>query len=317
MQERQNRDERGFALITALGFLLLFAMLGAVYLGAASNAVANTRVNAWRLHAQTGSEAAIQAAIAELQTAENMYALREMVPGKLTFEIASYEPPPNWPAVDDLTHVAAEVTIEDESAKLNINHAPPSVLRGVLDVVPDANQTARTISQKAGAEGQANWYASVDDLEKRGILTPKEFQRLDTDLLTVLTVPDPAHASAFLNLNSADPKILAAVLDISPQQAEAVVNARPFNSVSDLVRAAQKGPETYNYRPAPGAAPGTLAAELSLAPTCFRLHCRAAYEHQVKGTLAVAETEAVVAFGAQGEPVVMYWTASPGEASQE
>lgn len=312
-----KRNQRGAALIFALTMLALFAVLGTSYVVSMSLELDNADLRLREARATLLAEAGVQAAIGELSQA-----VREGRQGDLllqrdkTYEFPAYQGimTAEGYVLDAQPRISnASVVITDESGKLNLNHAPASMLRMVLNV---DGATARgitsslplpTIFQPEPGPGR-QWFAGVDELLSRNLLSPEQYASLDTSLLTTLSVANHKHPERFLNVNSAPAEVLAALFDISVEQARQAMVRRPFKTLADLEAAAGKGADTFTIRPEPGDQ-GALPAELSLDSRCFRLASVGTYGFEGQGTArrATARVEAVVVFESDGKYTITSW----------
>ena len=308
------RDERGFALVitlivTALLVALVTEFVAEVYVDTSS---AHGYVDAQK--AGLMAESGVSGAIAMLQLS---------LPQKSYTSLHDL-----WAKPLELPEEQGtlRITIEDESAKLSLNHivgangtfideADPTgsyygtALRlfrklklpagDLCDVVADwidENDTPKP----GGAESQ--WYmarkpsfnaknARLDTTEELALL--KDFSsEVFEKIRPFVTVYADNSVAAPLNINTA-PKDLLTALDerITDTQAEQIINYRkntPFKDKSDLVRV--PGMESI--------ATG-LQSRITAKSTLFRIKA----EGQVNGTTRIVE--AVVSFA--GPPVTLYW----------
>ena len=228
----RNHSTRGAALITALALLMLFTMLGAIWFHEMTTDNANTDLTLAKTRAQVYANGGVYARLADLHAevargSGESIALDER---KVQFPVyatgvvnGGLQPQPKYRS-------RTTVTLSDENARININHAPPKVLRRLLGVDGRTARAIRASLPVAGAEGTAKkrWLTSVDELVTRGFMTPLQLNSVNTNLITVYTVPDAENPQRFINVNTAPSPVLQAVLDLRPQQATAVMEARPF-----------------------------------------------------------------------------------------
>ncbi len=321
-----TRSNAGAVLLAAMGILVLFSMLGIAYVDYMLLEVKDTRVDLEQVHVQSVAKAGVQAAIHEMQQAfesgQNPLELASQ-PMDVTLSVYGVDTTGQAPLAE-LGQLTARVTISDESGKLNLNHAPPRALESILGV--DGN-TARIIRSnlpvsEVPAKPQVSffgkriapavdttpkkntWLASINDLSARKLVPDSVLAALDKKLVTVYSVTDHNSPTAFLNINAAPEKVLAAVLDIKPEAAELVAKKRPFASLADMCAAAGKDASTFNFPPSPEA-PNALPPELSFESRCFRFVSEAV----INGEKTNSSVEAVVVFGASG-PQITYWNES-------
>jgi type II secretory pathway component PulK len=296
---------KGFALITALAMLVLFTMLGAAFLGYMVNDYTRQELDATRVQAQVAAESGVFAAVGLLEQAVADGAAADVAGAEpMTLDLPLYDF-----ADDTLTadgpDLELTVTVADESAKLNINHVPTSVLSAVLDVNGAKAREIRTTLPRFGAERDPSrhWFGAVGELVTRGLLTEEQFAALNTQDLTVYSALNPGAPERFLNVNATSAGILAAVLGISPEAAADVAAQRPFDSLEDLGAAAGKQPGTFNL----GGEAGVPEA-LAFGPTSFRIRATARVARTGGQPGGVAEAEAVVCILPGAPPKVTYWS---------
>jgi len=322
---RTYRDSNasGVALLAALGFLFLFAVLGVAYADYMMTVWSRTQVDAGVLQSRVLARSGAQAAVGRLQDALSKNAVRSVLdggPGQI--EIPVYKPDRNDPSgfsVRENQRATVKIAITDESGKINLNHATPRVLQAVLGVDGETARKIRSSTPVPANPQQGAWFTSVDDLVTRGLMSPEAFARVDKQLVTVYSVADHAEAAAFLNVNAASPAVLAAILDVTPEAAQAIAAKRPFNSMADLAAAAGKDPMTFNLRPAGDPTAGAPPVELGFESRCFRVVSEATVAEvrvdQSEGRKSDSRAEAVVVFGPNGARDITYWSENPQQAS--
>lgn len=314
---RHRTRRSGAALILAISLLALFATLGTLYVSRMGAEVSRVNLELREARARQLAAAGVHAAIGELERALAAGQPQQVAGRTFTFEFPAYG------GVFDGAGIAleaiadrasrVEVAIHDESGKANPNHLPASVLQRVLGV---DGATARKVAGSLPREGapEGRWLDSVDALRTRGLLDEAQFSALNRDIISVFTVADPAQPRESLNLNAAPPEVLAAIVDVPAEAAEALAARRPFRSLDALAAAAGKDPATFNIKPDP-ANPLGLPAPLALRSTAFRIVSRATYG--LKGGAgeygrATGEVDAVVVFDDEGRPRFTRWVARRG-----
>lgn len=324
MQRRHNGNiqgrRAGAALVLAVVLLGLFTTLGMLYVRymlIESDAVDFD----WRqTQARNMAVAGVNAAIAELDCARREGQTAMVLDHERSYVFTAYKGEWNGrelaPAAQSDRETAAVVVITDENAKINLNHAPASVLQAILGV---DGETARKISgsiprRPGDAEVARRWLLSVDDLLRYELLTAEQYANVARSLITVDTVVHHFAAKGYININSAPAPVLAAILDIPIELAEQAAVRRPFNSLAELSAAAGKDPAAFNIRPdRPGSE--ELPGPLALESRCFRIVSQGAYtalagdgaaQRPHRRTTAVAE--AVVLFTDRGYEIVRWST---------
>lgn len=322
-----SRNDEGAALITVLGLLVVFMMLGTAWVGYMMIEHQETDWKVEGLHANYAAQGGINAGIAAVQSA-----IAEGASPNLSepfdLEIPVYREntgAEDVPEASDRRVCRVRVQLQDESARVNINHAPPNVLREILQVDGEkARQIRSSLPRTDGADDEGGegrrWFSSVDELVTRGFLTPEALSDDLAGMLTVYTVLDPANAGGYMNVNTAPAPVLQALLNITPETAAQVANARPFSDVTELSAAAGKDPAAFNVRPAPEAL-NTLPPELSFSSRCYRIISTAelvdTQAAESSAPMATATIEAVACVDDQGNTQIMYWNESAGRDSAE
>lgn len=323
----RRRDERGAALIFALSFLAIFAFMGAAYVQYMSLSLVESDLDLRIARARQLAASGVQIAAAGLRQ-EVLSTNHEVPKGVSTpFDLPTYNGVSHGEegiSVQpmNVTRVArSTITIYDESGRVNLNHAPASALQKLLGVDGD---TARNIAASVprGIQGpDARWFLSIDELVTRGLLTPDQYVLAVPNSLTTLSVLDHANPAGHFNVNGADPSALAAMLNLSVEQAQQVKAKGPFASIDALNQAIA----TVTGAPADAAASDPA---LGLKSRCFRVvsegfYARvsdqsrydAAATQEDKDKLLTNRTtsvvEAVLLFQDDGTYEIIYWNANP------
>ncbi|MBI5091899.1 MAG: general secretion pathway protein GspK [Candidatus Hydrogenedentes bacterium] len=313
-------ENAGVALITALGMLVLFLAMGTAFLGYVTIDQRDARYALKMARAKAVADGGARAAIGEIQAA---LAAGKPAPPELTIpsSVYGFEKGQDTPVPQENRAARAEVRITDEWARINLNQAPVVVLQAILGVDGDAARKLRSgLPRQDSGEVLAptsdrRWLTTVGDLVTRGLMEGPTYNALDQELVTVYSAADNTNPGAYINLNTAPAKVLAAVLNLSPEAANAVVAARdkaPFKSVQDLRAAVGKGPETFNVPQAPGA-PDALPPALAFSSRCYRIRSEAKVANVVDEKEVDAtrwSVEAVVYFPDGAAPLVQYWSAA-------
>ncbi|HOJ32356.1 MAG TPA: type II secretion system protein GspK [Candidatus Hydrogenedentes bacterium] len=306
--------QEGVALLMAIALLLVFSILGSAYLRYMTIEVEKLRIDEGRTRAHHAAQAAVYAAIEEAKAAlaeKRSDALFRQGPMVKDFPTYSrFDSEKNEYVVDDGVKTTVTWAIRDESGKLNINHAPASALRIVLgvdgakarEICASLPRSEEGVSQ--GADRQ--WLTSPEELVTRGFLSSEAYRAVDQTSLTVYTVPDPSNPVGYINLNTASPKVLEAVLDVSPETAKAVAAARPFYSLADVCRAAGKPASMFNFKP-DADAPESMPKALTLESNAFRVFSRAQVKRAGGTVLGTVEIEAVAVLSPEGSCTFTYW----------
>lgn len=317
MRHSSGRNRRGVALILAISLLALFTVLGTLYIRHMNIELDRAGLLLDQVRARNLAGAGVHAAIADLQRALPPRQLVQMLDKPRTYTFATYkgvhEAQGLTLASMENRKAVATVTISDESGKINLNHAPASVLQAILGV---DGATARAITSslpRTGGkpEGGAppQWLLSTDDLVTRGLLTPDQFARVNPAWVTTYTVTDHADPAGFLNVNAAPADVMAAILDLPLEAAQKVMQRRPFNSLQGLGVAAEKDPATFNFKPDPSD-PAALPAALSFESRCFRIVSEAVFatvQEKQEHTRATAKVDAIVVFTPDGGYEIVRW----------
>lgn len=294
------------ALVGALAMLFLFVLLGTAYVKYMGLELQDTRNDLERARVRALAQSGIHAAIGEIQAALSDGKAPEAA-YDLSVNVYKYR------NVERIAHPQdVHVTVADESARININHATPAVL-GALGFGPGAVQRLKVELPKAGSGGKKRWLGSVHDLRTRDILNAQAYEALNTDILTTYTVAKHDNPTGFINVNTATPPVLAALLGIDKAEARALAAKRPFRSWQNLVAKSGREQATFNVSTAQYAS-RQKPAEIALQSNCFRLRSEATLQYEETARRPISETvEAVVLFKANGSYTIRYWNAKPGE----
>lgn len=312
-----RHDRQGAALVIAVTMLGIFAILGAAYLQFGfielDDINYEIRIARTREMAEGGVYAAIGRVHDSLAANQAVNAL-----GNASFTFSAYKDDDNGESpqlvpIDD-ARGTVEVSVTDESGKININHAPASVLQRVLNV---DGATARAITSSlprtdgAAPEEGRHWLLNLEDLRQRKLVTADQYAGINPSLVTTDTVTDHQQPGAWLSINTAPAEVLAAVLDIPVDQAQALkLNKGPFNAPQALADAAGKPLESL----AMGA--DNAGATFLMQPNCFRILSSAKY-HSPTGKDSKAGVEAIVQFDATGAYRIIRWNVLEAAAVEE
>jgi type II secretory pathway component PulK len=317
--EQDKLENSGAALLTALGLLFVFSMLGMAYVAYMGTVFNKSSFDLRTVCARHMAEGGVEAAIGQVQDALAAGKAADVLSAPIEIGFPVYTSDRSAPfglAPHANRRGTVKVSITDESARINLNYAPTRVLQMVLGVDGDTARKIRSsLPVQDAAAGSVNqgWLTSLDDLVTRGLMTPAAFATAPKRILTVYSVADLVNPARFLNVNSAAPEALAAVLDLAPEAAQAVTAKRPFRSLAELSAAAGKDPATFNFKPDP-AAPDALPKELCLEPHAFRIVSEAVLSDLGPGGKEYRPThsrvEAVVAIET-GVPRITFWSEAP------
>lgn len=277
VRDSRRHQERGAALVLALSLLAIFGILGTSYIKYMNLSLEESdqdlRVRRADHLAVAGVEFALEGLRMEVMSPNHSVQKGETIAGipfDSYFGISDGESGVVTQAMPQERLATADVTVYDESGRLNINHASPDALQKLLGV--DAN-TARKIASsvpRGGQSGDKKWFLALDELVTRGFLTQDQFDLVIPTLLTTFSVEDHANPARHLNVNSADPAVLAAVLNLSMEQAAQVKAKAPFPSLTALSDAVA----AVTGSPAPNIEGDTA---LVLESRCFRIVSKSRY----------------------------------------
>lgn len=231
-------DQRGVAMLTALGVMVILGLLGTVFLAHMKLETAYGERDARRLKAQYLAEAGMQDAIARLEVDSP----QEDAYSDVWWTGAS-------PSLTPLGEGGYTVAVTDESARINVLTAPPPVLSALLG--GDKEALAAVLNFRSSRK-----VFDVEDF-KAANLSADSLSRIKT-LGTVL-------GDGKVNINTATADVLAALPGMDPKAAQMVVEFRKgpdgiegtsddfvFASPDDLAKV-------------PGLTPVRVAPALSLA----------------------------------------------------
>ena len=333
---RGLRRESGAALVLAIALLGLFTMLGMIYIQRMNIDLDRTKWQLRETRARNLTEAGVQIALSKLERAMAEGQLVQLLGKPQSCTLPAFKGTRMGGALQlmrmESRRSAIEFTILDESGKVNLNHAPAAVLEQLLRV--DA-KTAKAIRDSLPPTGiarlvnknrEGRWLLHPDDLVTRGLLTEEHFAKLDPATMTTYTVVDHENALAHININTAPVAAVAALLDLSTEEAGQLDAKRPFSSASALYAAAGKDAATFNVRQNRRNS-RALPPALSLTSRCFRIRCTAEFGSTAGAAAAKgmhrgyhrahAEAEAVVLFEPDGACRVLRWTTERLEGGED
>jgi len=322
--ERQRRGERGAALVIAIALLGLFATLGMLYVrhmhlerDAADFQISQLRV-------RNLAVAGVNAAIGELEQAIREDRLRPLLGKSETYDsFPTYKGTRTEEGLEiqaqDTWKATVSVLIDDESGKVNLNHASDTVLQAVLGVKAGVAKKINASLPHRGQQGPGRaWLLSVDDLLSRGLLTEDQFAGIDRYVVTTHTVLDHNNPMGFLNINSAPVEVMSALLGVAKDKTELILAARPFQSLADLRSAAEKASAAIDIT-ANLLSPTGLPAAWTLESRCVRIMSDAALARragELEYNQVHARVEAVVIFDEAGASQIIHWNTQRAEEDE-
>jgi type II secretory pathway component PulK len=306
---RSKNNAQGVALVTALGLLLLFAMLGTAYVRYMSVELDEARYELLDVRAEQLSEAAIMAAIGEIESALKR---GETPKARYAINLPLYYHRQDGVEPFDQT---ITVQVKDESSRININHASPEL----LEAIGIQASTAQKIMQSLPSQGNssdARWFNSVDELRTRGFLDGPEYGSLSRESLTVYSA-DHDNASGFINLNSVSTTVLSFLFNIEPEEAGVLASKRPFTSWEDVLTKIGREPSTFNVGNIPYGS-REKPKELAFQSRSFRLVSDGTIKN-VLGTIngLYCSTEAVLLIDEDHNSSLRFWNVHPLEDAVE
>ena len=321
-----SHPRRGSALVFAIGLLAVFFALGIAYVNSGTIVLSGADYDVRALRAREIAAAGIHAAIGDLRKGVLNGRVNDAL-GNATYTLPAYGAinEGDGATLSQLSNrkSEAQVTLSDESGKVNLNHAPASVLQAVLGVDGAAARAIRgSLPGPANAEGQ--WLALPEDLVTRKLLSAEKFGQINRELVTTFTVGDHTHPEQHLNVNKAAAEVWAALFNVPLDTAQKAYVKRPFTSLEGLLEALGKLPPPADPTAAPAPpveppVPAALTSMLGFESRTFRLVSEGLYANTTAGRdhlRARARVEAVVSFDEQGNYTLVYWSeAKPDTAA--
>lgn len=301
-------DKAGVALLSSLGMLVLFLMLGTAYITYMSTEFEQTKYEIKDLRVRQLAQSGAYAAIGEMQAAVK----QGLDPQRAyTFSMPIYVDEGGERAV--YLH-RVRVTVSDEAARVSLNHAPRELLVAMGLSAQEVSELRRHLPiPSVPSTEKRRWLGTVGELRGRGILTGQAYRRLDKDLFTVHAVRAHENATGFINLNSASPRVLSAIFAIDEVEARALAARRPFTSWEDAVAKTGREPTTFNVKP-PAFNSRAMPESLALTSRCFRIRADVRIEEEGAVRRGMNSTVvAVVRFDERGNPAIRYWSEVPPE----
>lgn len=315
-------NRRGAALLFAISILAIFSALGMVYVDYMQLEVESANFELRQRRARQLAVAGVECAAAGLQQFVKYPDRRPVEMGSpYQIEVPTYRSIAMGESGIEAESMPAPrlaeftFTLYDESGKVNINHAPASVLKDILEITGDEARNIAASVPRAGGSSGAAWYLSLDELASRGLAAGKDPAAL-SQFLTPYSVVDHANPQGHLNINIAEPAILAATLNLNTEQAAQVKGKGPFSSMDALARAVTE------VRGVPGE---TVVPDpaIGFQSRCFRVVCEGRYARFVDEeryrqasaqekrsylmNVTVSRVEAVLVFAPDGSYEIVHW----------
>ena len=307
-----RRGKSGFALIAAISMLALFVLLGTAYVQYMMIELNDTRRQVDDARARHLASGGIYAAIGEIEAAidsrqipDQTYTIKANAYRYEAGERAAYE--------QDI-----HITVSDESALIDVNHAPPEVLAALGMDQEAIEKLGRAIPTPSGLRsGSRKWLTNVDDLLTRGIVNRRQFKAIRTDQLTTYTVEDHGRPAGFLNVNTAEAEALAAIFGINDSdEIRQLMAKRPFESWQDTVTKSGREPSTFNLK-SPRYASREAPREVAFSSRCFRLRSEVRVSFAgIARRESSAAVEAVVLFKDDGSYSIRFWNERPTKLAE-
>ncbi len=321
------KERRGAALVFAISMLAVFSALGIFYVRFMELELERSDIGLRERRARQLATAGVEVATARLQQfLKNPAKYSVSMDAPYVVELPTYSsisigesgieaqgmPAPR---LAELTF-----TIHDESGKININHVPASVLQKVVGVSGEVARNIAASVPHAGGDTAKRWFFELDELVARGLLPKADFDALALDeLLTPYTVINHTNPTGFINVNALTPTVLAALLDLSPEQVAQVKAKGPFSEAAALARAVAE---------ARGVPVESVVVDRALGykSRCFRVESQGRYAKLRPGVtedayamasteekrnllmnVATSRVEAVLLFEADGTCTLIHW----------
>jgi len=299
MPPHSRYRKSGVALMAAVALLAIFSMLGVSYLRFMSIENERSRWQGRIVRADTLADDYLRVAIHELNT---LVANGGPIPDTLEFPpvpvfVGGRDGPDSLVDSESLRG-EIRVTIADEAARLDINRVSSAMIEAATGL--SAEKAERIFESTRAPIGQDTESVrlpvrTLEELTTRGLLDEAEVMALPREHLTVFSGPGP-----FLNANTMPIELLAAVLGLDGDAAEAIAAARPFESREALRDAL--GPDAG------------LPPALGVDSRCYRLICEVTLTQptgdEAWRPVRTHRLEAVVALQSDG-PRALYWGPAP------
>ncbi len=303
----RHESRRGVALVVALACLALFSLLGGAYLRYMTIEQDEVIFRERNIRAMHFAEGFMRVAIAD--AARELQAGRPLPSeGFLYSGLNVYTQFRGADSLEPSESLQGEVAVrfQDESGKLNLNYLPRPVLRQALNI---GSEQANRVFQEMHPRTRAlpdPMLNSVEALVARGMLDGSQYEAIDTALFTVYTGLDGE--TGWLNVNTASREALALALGLDEAGVDAVMAARPFDSLEAMAEAAGKPlgeypVEQFELRGAPPA--------FSVDSKVYTLEAEAALLAPAAGDswtpIQTRTLQAVVDFTGNGPPRIVSW----------
>lgn len=239
----------------AISLLGVFALLGMYYVRDAETELRRTVLLLDEMRVREYAKTGISSALVELEKAWRTDTIQELL-DKCPLEFRypyykqEYKGDGNFVLEpSDTINVSVKVWITDESGKINLNCSPASVLQKILNV---SGETARRIVSNLPDSGipssSGKWFYLLEELYGANGIIQGEFNGQLTDFVSTWNAGNPNNPIPYLNINKAPIEVLMALFNISSDEAQKIVNARPIKSISDLITILGKPTTGYNIK---------------------------------------------------------------------
>ncbi|MGC8846738.1 MAG: general secretion pathway protein GspK, partial [Candidatus Hydrogenedens sp.] len=248
-------NRKGVALMIAISLLGVFALLGMYYIRDAETELRRTALLLDEMRVREYAKTGISSALVELEKAWRTDTLQELLdkcPLEFSYPYYKQEYKGNGTFAlepSDTISVNVKVWITDESGKINLNCSPASVLQKILNTNGEiARRIVTNLPNSGMASSSGRWFYIVEELYGTNGFIPEEFNGQVTNFVSTWNAGNPAHPVPYLNVNKAPIEVLMALFNISSDDAQKIVNARPIKSMNDLITILGKPTTGYNIK---------------------------------------------------------------------
>jgi len=247
--------DKGVALLIAISLLGVFALLGMYYVRDSETELQRTVLLLDEMKVKDYAKVGLNLVLAELEKAWRTDKIQDLISRcPLEFDCPYYKQSygineASFLGPSDTIQVKIKAQIFDESGKINLNCSPASVLQKILNV---DGETARQIVSNLPTPGlnstNQKWIYLVDELYDRGWLKKEKTNIEVSNFVSAWNAGNPENPQSYLNVNIAPPEVLMALFNINLDDAQRIMNARPFKSFNEVISAIGKDPATFNMK---------------------------------------------------------------------
>lgn len=248
-------NTKGVALMIAISMLGIFALLGMYYIRDAETELRRTVLLLDEMRVREYAKTGISSALVELEKAWRKDTIQELLdkcPLEFTYPYykQEYKGDGTFALVpSDTMSVKVKVWITDESGKINLNCSPASVLQKILNINGEmARRIVSNLPNSGMPSSSGRWFYLLEELYGPSGVIQGEFNEQGMNFVSTWNAGNPNNPIPYLNINKAPVEVLMALFNISSDEAQKIIDARPIKSMNDLITMLGKPTTGYNIK---------------------------------------------------------------------